>query len=232
MSIGALIEALKAFRGGAPLGDVALMKFAAMKDTDPSIAAQLDSVAGYAPPVHVERLLELPNHTLGHAYASFLRKHALEHFNISPHLLERYKNNPYAVRYTVTHDLHHVLTGFDAGMAGEQGVMGFTVGQNIAPTGRVGLWLGRMMARLVSPTQAAQSAHNYALGVRMGRAAKLLIATPLESWFERPLADVRAELGIDMRDIAAVQPSETSWLADVLYGRRHVAAASAVEPDA
>lgn len=220
MNLKELIEILRAFRANEPLGDVALMKFAAMKKTDPELAHKLRDVAGYAPGIEIETLLALPDNSFGYAYARFLRDNNLDHFNLSPELLERFRDNPYAVRYTVTHDLHHVLTGFDAGMAGEQGVVGFTVGQGIAPTGPVGLWFGRMLAPVVSPSQASQIRHNYALGVRMGKAAKLLIAAPLESWFERSLEEVRAELGIEPSDIAAVKPSGTSWLAKLMYGRR------------
>ena len=220
MDLKELIEIVRAFRAGAPLGDVALMKFAAMKKAGPEIEAQLHDVAGYAPAVEVEALLALPENSLGYTYARFLRDNGLDHFNLSPELVERYRDNRYAVRYTVTHDLHHVLCGFDAGMAGEQGVVGFTVGQGIAPTGPVGMFFGRVISQLLSPSQASQTRHNYELGVRMGQVAKLVIATPLESWLERSLGEVRAELGIEEADVAAVQPSGTSWFSKVLYGNR------------
>lgn len=220
MNLKELIEIFRAFRAGAPLGDVALMKFAAMKKAGPEIEEQLHDVAGYAPAVEVEALLALPEETFGYAYARFLRENGLDHFNLNPELVERYRDNRYAVRYTVTHDLHHVLCGFDAGMAGEQGVVGFTVGQGIAPTGPVGMFLGRVISPLISPSQASQTRHNYQLGVRMGQAAELLIARPLESWFERSLEDVRAELGIHSSDVAAAQASGTSWFAKVMYGNR------------
>lgn len=230
MTLKELIEIFRAFRGGVPLGDVALMKFAAMKKTSPALAAKLQSVAGYAPAVAVETLLQLPDDSFGHAYARFLRDNNLQHFNLNPDLVERYRDNPYAVRYTVTHDLHHVLCGFDAGMAGEQGVVGFTVGQGIAPTGPVGMWFSRLLSPLLSPSQASQTRHNYNLGVRMGQAATLLIAAPLESWFERPLQEVRAELGIERRDVDAVRASGTAWLSNVLYNNRSTPPLAEAEP--
>jgi ubiquinone biosynthesis protein Coq4 len=52
---------------------------------------------------------------------------------ISADVRERFRDNPYALRYTTTHDLHHVLTGFDTGLAGEAGVVAFNVGQGSAP---------------------------------------------------------------------------------------------------
>ncbi|PRQ07581.1 Coq4 family protein [Enhygromyxa salina] len=219
MNTKLMIEMYRAFRAGAPLGDVALMKFAALRDDHP-INKELGDVAGYAPGVDVETLLALPETSFGHAYARFLRDNGLDHLDISPSVLERFRDNPYAVRYTVTHDLHHVLCGFDAGTAGEFGVLGFTVGQGIAPMGPVGTWLGRTLGPLTTPSQARQCRHNYELGLRMGKAAKLLIAAPLESWLDRPIDDVRAELGIDALDVAAARPSGRSWLAQKLYGRR------------
>ena len=110
-----------------------------------------------------------------------------------------------------------MLTGFDTGLAGEVGVVGFTVGQGTAPMGRVGMALVRHLYPWVSPSQAAATRHNYDLGVRMGERAKLVLAEPLESWLADPLVDVRARLGIDEGLIAKVQLSGHSWIAEKMY---------------
>ena len=217
MNVGKMREVIRAFRNGASIGDVALIKFDALRPPPEEINARLGEVSGYAPKLELASLAGHPEGSLGSEYASFLRRHQLQHLTISPELLERFRDNPYAVRYTVTHDLHHVLTGFDTGLAGEVGVVGFTVGQGTAPMGRVGMALVRHLYPWVSPSQAAATRHNYDLGVRMGERAKLVLAEPLESWLADPLVDVRARLGIDEGLIAKVQLSGHSWIAEKMY---------------
>ena len=126
---------------------------------------------------------------------------------------QRFSRAPYALRYTATHDLHHVLAGFDTGLAGEAGVLAFNVGQGSAPVGRAMLWLVRLLFMLVSPTQARAIASNMSVGLAMGRRAQLVIASPLESHFEEPLAVVRARLGIPDPREAGVLPSGRSVVA-------------------
>ena len=135
-------------------------------------------------------------------------------------LVERFADNPFAIRYTVTHDLHHLLTGFDTGVAGEMGVLAFSVGQGAAPVGPLGAALYGWLGPIMSPSQAAAIRHNYELGKRMGKRAKLVVAAPLESWLAEPLTAVRERLGIAASDIADERPSGRSWLAKLAYRRR------------
>jgi ubiquinone biosynthesis protein COQ4 len=206
------LETYRESRAGAPLGDVAVMERAAQRRPSPAINDQLERVRAYAPEVSSDSLRSLPKGSLGGEYAHMLLLNKLEHLSISEPVLKRFADNPYAIRYTVTHDLHHVLTGFDTGLAGEVGVVGFTVGQGTAPLSASGMQLFRWLYVLMSPSQARATLHNYGLGVRMGERAKLVLAEPLESWLEQPLALVRKRLSIREEDIAEVYASGSSWL--------------------
>jgi ubiquinone biosynthesis protein Coq4 len=215
MGLLKLLRAFRAYRNGAPLGDVVILKLDALSDPSPTTTAKLASLRGNAPEHDLTRLRALPAGTLGREYARFLDTNRITPLTISAAARAHFRDAPYALRYTTTHDLHHVLAGFDAGLAGEAGVLAFNVGQGSAPVSRAMLWIARILFMLVSPTQARAIASNVRVGLAMGRRAELVIAAPLESYVEEPLDGVRAKLGIpDPRD-AGVVPSGTS----AFYGR-------------
>ena len=224
MNLHKMIETMRAYRAGAPLGDVAVMKLDAFSSPPQATLRQLESLRGYAAEADLASLRRLPSGTLGREYARFLDANGIVPLAISPAVKERFRNNPYALRYTTTHDLHHVLTGFDTGLAGEAGVVAFNVGQGSAPLSRATLWLVRVIYALVSPTQARRIWHNIRVGLELGACAALVIAAPIETWFEEPLEQVRSRLRIpDPRD-ADILPSGTSIVGDLLYPSRRAVA--------
>ena len=219
MHLRKMLETIRAYRAGAPLGDVAVLKLDALSKPPKGIAQRLVAVRGYAAEQNLSVLRALPAGTLGREYARFLGANGIEPLVISAAVKERFRENPFALRYTTTHDLHHVLTGFDTGLAGEAGNFAFSVGQGAAPgTGKL-LWVMRILYALLSPSQASRIWHNIRIGRELGSKAKLLIAQPIKSYFEQPLGQVRAELGIPDPAAAGVLPSGTSILGDALYKR-------------
>jgi ubiquinone biosynthesis protein COQ4 len=216
MNLAKLLHMYRAYRSGAPLGDVVVLKLDALSSPRPDVAKKLEAVHGYAPPQDLPALRALPAGSLGREYARFLDANGIAPLVVSAAVRERFARDPYALRYTATHDIHHVLAGFDTGFAGEAGVLAFNVGQGSAPVGPAMLWLVRLLFVLASPTQARAVANNVRVGLAMGRAAQLVIASPLESWFDEPLADVRARLGIPDPRVAGVLPSGQSVVARLL----------------
>jgi ubiquinone biosynthesis protein COQ4 len=220
MNLRKMIETTRAYRAGVPLGDVAVMKLDAIAAPPKEIAQRLEAVRGYAPEQNLAVLRALPAGTLGREYARFLDANGIEPLVISDAVKERFRENPFALRYTVTHDLHHVLTGFDTGLAGEAGNFAFSVGQGSAPgTGQL-LWWVRVAYALLSPSQARRIWHNIRVGLVLGKKAKLLIAEPLESRFEEPIGRVRADLGLPDPAVSGVLPSGHSVIGDALYKRK------------
>jgi ubiquinone biosynthesis protein Coq4 len=220
MNLRKMLETIRAYRAGAPLGDVAVMKLDALAAPPKGIARRLEAVRGYAPEQNLAALRALPAGTLGREYARFLDANGIEPLVISEAVKERFHGNPYALRYTVTHDLHHLLTGFDTGLAGEAGNFAFSVGQGAAPgTGGL-LWWVRFAYPLISPTQARKVWHNIRVGRQLGRRAKLVIAEPLESRFAEPISQVRADLGIPDPALSGVLPSGHSVIGDALYKKK------------
>jgi ubiquinone biosynthesis protein COQ4 len=217
MNLRKMLDTIVAYRAGAPLGDVVVMKVDAYSLPAKSTLRALEKIRGYAPEQDLAALRVLPNGTLGREYARHLDANGIEPLVISPAIKARFHNNPYALRYATTHDLHHVLSGFDTGLAGEAGAAAFNVGQASAPVGRGMLWVVRIFYGLLSPTQARRIWHNIRVGLEMGRKAKLVIAEPIESRFAEPLERVRADLGIPDPKGAGVLPSGHSVVADWFY---------------
>ncbi len=217
MNLRKMVETIRAYRAGAPLGDVAVLKLDALSAPSQRTIRELERVHHYAPSHDLAALRALPAGTLGREYARFLDANGIEPLVVSDAVKERFRTNPYALRYTTTHDLHHVLTGFDTGLAGEAGAAAFTVGQGSAPIGSAMLWVVRVLYAILSPTQARRVWHNIRVGLAMGRRAKLVIAEPIESWFAEPLDRVRAKLGIPDPHGANVWASGTSVVAGFLY---------------
>jgi ubiquinone biosynthesis protein Coq4 len=220
MDLGKMLDTLRAFRAGAPLGDVVMLKLDALSAPPPGVTEKLTRIRGYAPAPDLPALRRLPEGTLGRAYARFLDQNGIEPLTVSARMRERFRDDPYALRYTTTHDLHHVLAGFDTGLAGELGVLAFTVAQGSAPVSRAMLRFASFLYAVLAPTQARRIWHNVRVGLDMGERAELVIAAPVESSFEEPLTRVRQELGIPDPRSAGVLQSGDSILGRLLYPPR------------
>jgi ubiquinone biosynthesis protein Coq4 len=221
MNLRKYLEMIRAYRAGAPLGDVVVMKLDAYASHVASrLQGSLAPLREAVPRHDLPALRQLPAGTLGCEYARFLDANGIEPLVISPAIHDRYLEDPWALRYTVTHDLHHVLTGFDTGLAGEIGALAFYVGQGSAPVGEVGLWAGKLIYSLLAPGNVRELWHNVRVGVALGKQADLVIAQPLEAWFEEPLAAVRAKLRIPEPSVSGILPSRPSVLADIIYPRK------------
>jgi ubiquinone biosynthesis protein Coq4 len=197
-----------------------MLKLDALSRPSEALIAKLERFRNPPPPPDLSILRRLPAGTFGREYARFLDANRIDPLAVSARVQARFHDDPYAVRYTTTHDLHHVLTGFDAGLAGEIGVLAFTVGQGSAPVSRWGLAAARAVYTLVSPGQARRIARNARAGLAMGSAAELVLAEPIETWLEEPLEAVRRRLRIPDPCDAGVLASGGSVVARLLYPAR------------
>lgn len=219
MNLAKLWTAYRAYRAEAPLGDVVVLKLDALHRPPTEVADELRTLTKDDAAPDLAGLRRLPDGTLGREYARFLDDNGIVPLVVSDALRERFRGDPYALRYARTHDLHHVLAGFDTGLAGEAGVLAFNVGQKAAPVGRTMLWVVRVLYALVSPSQWQAIGNNVRVGLAMGRAARLVMAASLEDWYGDSLADVRARLGIPDPHRAGVRKSGTSFIAKLALKR-------------
>lgn len=196
-----LRRAIRVYRQNGAIGDVALLKADAFgvrgtRDTE----ARIDAVRGYAPPLDLEMLRALPAGTLGREYARLLDRGGYQPLTVTaaiePELLAR---NAFAYRLQITHDMFHVLTGFDTSYAGEIGVLAFTTAQGYTRVQRhVALPLAMLLYPILAPRQIRAIYRCVRQGWRMGKRASFLLAERLEDWLARPVAELRAELGIEL----------------------------------
>jgi ubiquinone biosynthesis protein Coq4 len=195
-----LMKAARLLRSGGPLGDAAILKADALGvRAAPSAEAQLEDVRGYLPRIDLEALRCLPDGTLGREFARMLDKNGLSPFTVSADFdREILSRNTFAVRYAVTHDIFHVLTGFDTSWPGEMGVLAFAAAQGYSWAQRwISLPLAALLYPFFGPRNAVAVFRALRRGWRMGKRARFLLGVRLETHFARPLADLRAELGIE-----------------------------------
>lgn len=193
-------ECLRAYHAGDPIGDVGILKFAAQSEPLPAgMDERLTHLRGYVPIFELDTLRELPEGTFGRAYAKFLEDNGIQHMTYSPEMLERFRDVPYVLRIAMTHDIHHMLIGGDAGIAGETAVAAFQAAQ-----GSLGQrWLAVVVTLALAlkytverPSRTFRVWANLVNGWRLGRKTPLLIAHRLEEMFHLRLEEARRRVGL------------------------------------
>lgn len=193
-----LYQGVQAYRNSKP-GDFALLKADAIgAKAHPAIAKKMEQIRGYYPPVDLSQLIKLPPSTFGHEYASHMQRNRLQPLNISPELAEIAWNNVFALRYAVTHDMFHVLLGFDTSYAGEIGVLAFAVEQQYSKLQTISLRIARILYPILAPRQFKAIQDNVRRGRLLGQQVKFLLDYRFEDRWATPLSVLRKELGIDL----------------------------------
>jgi ubiquinone biosynthesis protein COQ4 len=153
--------------------------------------------------VDLDALAALPEGTLGHAYAKFLRSHGLspEIFDGAPPGITNPRRSYVVQRMRQTHDLWHVVTGCATDPAGEIALQAFTFSQTGSP--------GSAFLAVFGALRGVRERHDvgvvrdvvkmYRTGRRAGR------RMPTFAWEDHwatPLAEVRAMLGLPVQPAA------------------------------
>lgn len=192
-----LYRAVGDLKSGRNLGDAAILKADALGSRcAPEVEARLEGVRGYLPSIDREALKALPEGSFGRAYALYMERNELSPFTVSPGLEEVVRRNVFAVRYAVTHDIFHLLLGFDTTLAGEIGVLAFAAAQGYSRSLRLGLVLARVLYPLFAPRQIRAIRANVARGSALGKRAAFLLGVRFEERWETPLDTLRRELAL------------------------------------
>jgi ubiquinone biosynthesis protein COQ4 len=144
--------------------------------------------------IDLDALARLPEGTLGHAYATFMRSHGLtpEVFDAAPENVQ----DPRAVyiiqRMRQSHDLWHVVTHAETDPAGEIALQAFTFAQLRAPAAGILAVLGTLRSLRLTREVARDALELF----RIGRAAEPLAVFAWEDHWATPLAEVRRRLGL------------------------------------
>lgn len=162
--------------------------------SDPEVASLVAD--RYAPAsCAIDDLQAMPEGSLGRVYATFVDGH---HFN--PHFfhnVEGQSDLAYVLnRLRTTHDIWHVLLGFDSSEAGECGMNAFTFSQACTPT--TCMLMAAKMIRSIpeAPAERRRLLHAIADGIHLGLQAPHFLAWRWEEHWAEPLADLRGRLGL------------------------------------
>ncbi|NJN11201.1 MAG: hypothetical protein HC836_19495 [Richelia sp. RM2_1_2] len=193
--------ALKDYFTKGDVGDIAFLKFEIFGlGANPEVLNLLKDFEGYYPTINLEQLSQLPEGTLGYEYSQHMQKNGIQPLEISQDLREEADEHLFALRYTVTHDIFHILLGFDTSYAGEIGVFSFTIAQNYSKTMNSFEPLIIYLYPLIFITQAKQMRANIRKGKALGKQAKCLLAYRFEDNWARQISDIRSELGLVLED--------------------------------
>jgi ubiquinone biosynthesis protein COQ4 len=175
----------------------------------------------YAPPFSLKQLEGYARGTVGAAYLRFMidndlveklaagYKELTEQFDAEGKL----DRMPQVIRYKVlrgyqTHDLHHVLTGYEAMPFDELALQAFGLAQMDYPYAAMTLATILNHATLVDPWLIKPAMDAITEGWAYGRRAKSIQFVAFETMLDRPLDEVRAEYGLDRP--LRLSPGETS----------------------
>jgi ubiquinone biosynthesis protein COQ4 len=143
--------------------------------------------------VDLDALATLPEGTLGRTYVEFLRARGLTPEVFTPPRQVRDERVRYlAQRIRQTHDLWHVMTGYDTNVFGEVELQAFTFAQLRLPFSFLVVLFGMFKEHPFSPAALRRVWAAY----RRGRRAQPLAWRMWERQFATPLVQLRAALDL------------------------------------
>ncbi|MGG6294092.1 Coq4 family protein [Leptolyngbya sp. AN02str] len=162
---------------------------------DPAIVALLQE--RYCPPPHsLESLLDLPKTSLGFVYAAYLRQLGYEPGFYAEDVAVNDDASYVEFRWRQTHDIWHLITGFDTSFLGEIGLQAVYLAQCQLPFSSLIVASGLIQATVEAPYQLFPVLRHLEQGWKMGLAAKPLLAQKWEDHWEKPVEVWRSELNI------------------------------------
>jgi ubiquinone biosynthesis protein Coq4 len=149
------------------------------------------------PPLVLDRaaLGRLPPGSLGRSFVEFLDAQGID-----PEDLMRPGRDVLGEQRARTHDLWHVLTGFETDVAGELGLQAFNQAQLGTPASLAFLSAGYLNALLCTPDDARRRTDAIARGWSLGRRARPLFGVDWAALWTTPLVEVRRRFGLDVGD--------------------------------
>lgn len=141
--------------------------------------------------IDIDRLLKLPEWTLGGAYSRHITSQGFD-----PNAFITTQDRDWVKRRAaLSHDVYHIITGFDGSPLGEFGLAAFALIQyrdllNTFVLSHVPYFMMGNPHKIVTLTALLIK------GVRMGLRSKPVFAYAFESNWHKSIAEVRSELGI------------------------------------
>jgi len=156
---------------------------------DPGVA-QIFAERYLAEPPDLEQLGQLPEGALGRVYADYLRDSGFE-ADFYRSLEVEDDASYFLLRMRQTHDIWHLVAGFNTDVPGELGLKAFELAQTRRPLSAVLLSGGVLSAVFKAPETIGPLLEQIAIGYRLGSTAKPFLAQRWEEHWERSLDDWR-----------------------------------------
>ncbi len=154
----------------------------------------------------LQALSQLPDDTLGHAYAGMIRR-----MNYDPEFFRPRDTSSEALwltqRIATTHDIHHVIAGFNTEPAGESGVLAITATQIGFPAYVLLNLLASFKSIRFQPAELEAISCGIAHGNRIGLEAAPLVVQKWEEGWDKPLNEWRQELGVRIPESKIISAS-------------------------
>ncbi len=142
-----------------------------------------------------QRLLGYPKGSLGYCYA-----HHLDDRGFDPDYYRKIDvkdDTDYVLmRLRQTHDIWHVITGFDTDRIGEISLKAVELAQTRRPMAAVIAAGGVMRYLIKDPNELANVLQGISEGYQLGLKANLLLSQKWELEWEKPVSEWREELGV------------------------------------
>ena len=149
----------------------------------------------YNPRIDLSALKLLPEGSFGRETANFLERNGFEP-NAFPLIGSREPLDYLVSRLRQTHDLWHVLTGYQTDVPGELALQGFILAQ-VRSLFPITLITGGMLHTLIfKPFEAVQTFERIIEGYTRGKQCQMIALIRLENEWNTPLIELRAKLGL------------------------------------
>lgn len=156
--------------------------------------------------VDLHALHTLPPGTLGQAFAEHILDNGLD-LNALPQLPAHTDAEYVRAHLLEVHDIWHVLTGFGTQVAGEMGLQAFSLAQLGSPFAAGILTGGMANTLLFAFSERDVRMRAIVRGWLLGKRARPLFGGAWARMWERPLEEVRAVFGLDLRGVDALLPA-------------------------
>jgi ubiquinone biosynthesis protein COQ4 len=152
------------------------------------------------PDIDTENLRRLPQNSFGYLFASEVKATNIDIDYFVRNRVEQTKIDQEIahLRYLMrkTHDIWHLVTGFDVTIGGEIGLKGFELAQYHSPLSIFSAVVV-LLSAVGSPMEMNSRVEKFTQGYQMGLKSKFLLAQKWEERWEQTLTQVRSELNIE-----------------------------------
>ncbi|MGF1457631.1 MAG: Coq4 family protein [Leptolyngbyaceae cyanobacterium] len=146
-------------------------------------------------PPDLNVLSQLPEQSLGYAYAHYLKSSGFEADFYRPISVDD-DVSYFLLRMRQTHDIWHLVAGFDTDVPGELGLKAFELAQTRRPLSAVLLAGGVLSAVFKAPETIGPLLEQIAIGYRLGSAAHPFLAQKWEDHWARSLTEWRQQVNL------------------------------------